>query len=86
MVEGCAYLEECNSETAYNEAIKDFPTNVCLAPRTSSEAHSLAYVFKGINKLIKVLMIVGDDVLPLYTAILHMPGSVSFVTLYNSFL
>ena len=81
VVECCAYLEECNSETVYNEAIKDFPTNVYLAPRTSSEAHSLAYVFKDINKLIKVLMIAGNDVLPLYTAISHMSGSVSFVTL-----
>ena len=85
VAECCAYVEECNSETAYNEAIKDFPTTTYLAPRTSSEAHSLAYVLKGINEGIKVLMIAGDDVFPLYTAILHMSGSVSFVTLYNSF-
>ena len=78
--ECCGYVEECNSETAYNQVIKDFPTNVYLAPRTSSEAYSLAYVLKGTNKLIKVLMIAGDDIFPLYTAILHMSGSVSFVT------
>ena len=81
VAECCAYVEECNSETAYNEAIKDFPTDVYLAPRTSSEAYSLAYVLKSMNKPIKVLMIAGDDVFPLYTAILHMSGSVSFVAL-----
>ena len=74
-------MEECNNETAYNDAIKDVPANMCLGPRTPSEAHSLAYVLKGINKRIKVLEIAGDDVFPLYTAISLMPGSVSFVTL-----
>ena len=74
-------MEECNNETAYNEAIKDVPTNMWLSLRTSSEAHSFAYVLKGINKRIKVLAIDGNDVLPLFTAILRMPGSVSFVTL-----
>ena len=81
VAECCAYVKECNNETAYNEAIKDFPTTVLLGSCTSSEAHSLAYVLKGINKRIKVLMIVGDDVLPLYTAISFMSASVSFVTL-----
>ena len=85
MVEYYAYLEECNNETAYNEAIDHIPTKIVLGPRAASEAHSLAHVLKDNKKRIELLMIGGDYVLPLYTAISFMPGSVSFVNLQNSF-
>ena len=81
MPETCAYLQECNSQVAYHEAVESYPMLVGLFPRTSSEAHALAYVLKSITRRIERIDIIGDEnALPLYTAISHMRGSVSFIT------
>ena len=81
MIEYCAYVEECNNRVAYNEATKNSPTRGVLHPNTASEAHSLAYVLKGIKKRIELLTLYGDQyALPPIKALADMPGSVSFVT------
>ena len=76
--EYCAYVEECNNKSAYNEATENFPTKVALHPNTASEVYNLAYILKGVKKQIERLVISGvEDVLPLFKAISDMSGSVS---------
>ena len=75
----CAFLKECNNDLAYNEAVEKIPMRVVLSARTTNQAHSLAYIVQGIRKQIERLDVIGDEtVLPVYTAISFMMGSVSF--------
>ena len=56
-----------------------------LCVTTSSEAHSLAHVLKGIDKQIERVDIVGgENALPVSIAVSHMPGSVSLATLQKN--
>ena len=81
MPEYCACLEECNNEVVYNKVIERLPFRLFLSSFTASEAHSIAYILKGVNKRMEQLDIREiKNVLPIYNAIAEMPGTVSVTT------